>query len=111
MSKLFAIRTLSAVLVAASALTLAANASAQTSDEPTSVTVSYADLDLGHAAGARVLLQRIRSASTRACGGQPDLREVQQVTDFVKCREKATRAAIAEVDSPILTAVASRQDV
>jgi UrcA family protein len=104
----FSFRTIGLAFAAASTLAAAAPALAQSDPAPISITVRYADLDVGHEAGARTLLQRIRAASVRACGGQPDLRLLDRRADFDQCRASAIGAAIGKVDSPVLTAMAAQ---
>ena len=66
--------------------------------------VKYADLDLGHRAGADVLFARIKSAARRVCepvaASEPFLfaRALQQ-----SCMDKAIADAVADVGSPLLT--------
>jgi UrcA family protein len=107
MSKLFNIKALG--LVVASAVAVAAPASAQSALQPVGIQVRYADLDIGHVAGAQILLHRIQVAAANACGGAPDLRELQQRADFDHCRNAAVGAAIARVGSPMLAAVAAHE--
>jgi UrcA family protein len=104
MTSLTTARALSALIVAASAVALPA--AAQSVDEPVSVTVSYADLDIGHQAGAATLLHRLQTAAVQACGGAPDIRVLGEVAAFDKCRRAAVSRAVAEVHSPMLTALA-----
>lgn len=95
-------------LAAAAALSCAAPVLAQTSDPVPSVRVKYADLDLGARAGASVLLSRIEAAARTACGGAPDIRQLDRVARFEACRRSAVARAVAAVDSPLLTALAHR---
>ncbi len=105
-----------ALAFAASACLLGASARA----EPTSVkevvvrpsggevrtqseTVSYADLDLGHDAGARALLARISSAAKRVCGPAPETHE--SPAPFKKCVDRAVEHAVSEVDRPTVNAL------
>ncbi len=95
-------------LAAAAALSCAAPALAQTSDTLPSVAVKYGDLDLGSPAGAQRLLKRIEAAANTACGGAPDIRQLNQWTNFEACRKSAIARAVVAVDSPMLTATAHR---
>ena len=108
MTRVFSIRALSAILAATSVLTGAAPVSAQSADAAPNVAVRYADLDVSHVTGAKVLLQRIKTAAIRACGGAPDLREFQRRADFDQCRKSAVASAVARVNAPVLTAMAGR---
>src|SRR5262249_8033915 len=98
-------RALSALFLAASAI--ATPAVAASLEEPVNITGSYPDLDISHPAGAAVLLHRIEAAATKACGGQPDVRVLAEVSHFDKCRSAALSKAVAEINSPMLTAAAN----
>ena len=41
-----------------------------------------------------------------ACGGEPGVRELQQHAAFDQCRKSAVGDAVAQVNSPVLTAMA-----
>ena len=101
--------TLSLALAAAAAIgapAMAEPSGVRPLDEPSRVAVSYADLNLGQAAGAAILLRRIRDAATIACGGPPDIRMTEDRIAFDQCAHAAVAAAVARVDSPMLTAIA-----
>ena len=66
-------------------------------------TVSYADLDLGHEAGARALLARIKSAAKRVCGTAPDARDTDP--SYRKCVDRALDRAVTEVNRPAVNAL------
>jgi UrcA family protein len=93
-------------LAAAATLSCAAPVLAQTSDTVPSVTVKYSDLNIGSRAGAQVLLKRIEAAAKTACGGAPDIRQLDQLASFEACRTSALARAVVAVDSPMLTAMA-----
>jgi UrcA family protein len=93
-------------LAAAAALSCATPVLAQTSDTVPSVAVKYGDLDAGSPAGAQVLLKRIGAAANTACGGAPDIRDLDRWAAFEACRRSAVARAVAAVDSPMLTAIA-----
>lgn len=97
-------RVVATMVLTASAV--AAPAMAQSAGEPIGITVRYSDLDLGHAAGAAVLMRRLRTAAELACGGAPDLRELGQMAAFERCRDDAVNQAVAKVNAPLLTAAA-----
>ena len=65
--------------------------------------VSYADLDLGHQAGARALLQRINGAAKLVCGPEPVFRENPQ--PYKACTQQAVYQAVADVDNPKVSAL------
>ncbi len=93
-------------LAAAAMLSYAAPALAQTSDSVPSVSVKYSDLDLGSRAGAQILLKRIAAAANTVCGGEPDIRRLDQLSAFEACRRSAVSRAVVALDSPMLTAMA-----
>jgi UrcA family protein len=93
-------------LAAAATLSCAIPAVAQTSDTVPSVTVKYGDLNIGSRAGAQVLLKRIDAAANIACGGEPDIRELNRVASFETCRRSAVARAVVAANSPMLTAMA-----
>jgi len=103
MTKFFSPLALSLSLAAAYTSTTAVQAQAQA--DPISVVVQYADLDISRTVGAKVLFDRIKFASIRACGGQPDARQSRENADFDQCRREAIREAVARVNSPMLTAL------
>ena len=95
-------------LAAAAALACATPALAQTSDTVPSVAVKYADLNIGSRSGVQMLLKRIEAAANTACGGAPDIRQLNQLASFEACRRSAVARAVVAVDSPMLTATAHR---
>jgi UrcA family protein len=66
--------------------------------------VSYADLDISSAAGAKVLYSRIVAAAHQVCAlsGYKDLGAMQRVNG---CVDRAINHAVKEVDSPALSAL------
>ena len=95
-----------AAMLSCAAPVLAQTSLAQTSDTVPGATVKYGDLNVGSPAGAHVLLRRIEAAATTACGGAPDIRQLNQLASFEACRRFAVARAVAAVDSPMLTAMA-----
>ena len=93
-------------LAAAATLSCAAPALAQISDTVPSVSVKYGDLNIGSRAGAQALLKRIEAAANTACGGAPDIRQLNQLASFEACRRSAVARAVVAVDLPMLTAMA-----
>lgn len=73
-------------------------------DEVPSVVVSYRDLDLSTAEGARTLYKRISAAANKVCppddGGQPLLRARNRA-----CREAAIDRAVHAVNNAQLAAL------
>lgn len=72
------------------------------------VVVSYADLDLSREAGAEAMLHRITTAAREACGVAPDIREMQQRSDYDACVHQATSNAIDNLHAPLVAALAGR---
>jgi UrcA family protein len=106
MTRSMTAQALAALILAGSAIAIPA--AAQPGDQPISITVSYADLEIGHPAGANVLLQRLQAAAVEACGGLPDVRLLAQVAAFERCRREALSRAVAQINSPMLNAAATR---
>lgn len=67
--------------------------------------VSYGDLDVAHEQGAQALVERIRLAATRVCGGRPDNRDLGAWMRYHSCTHKAADDAVARVGSPLVSAV------
>lgn len=80
---LFALAAFSAVAVTATSA----------SAEPTSIAVSYADLDLSTPAGMKQLEGRIESASQRICG-QVEVRRISDGIDYGRCVQQ-THAVVS----------------
>ena len=77
---------------------------AQSADD--GVTVSYADLNVATAAGAKTLLHRIQHAADRFCGVQGVIPLDQQSTYDV-CVKDAVDTTVARLNVPALTATNS----
>ena len=95
-------------LAAAAALFCAAPVLAQPFDIVPSISVKYGDLNIGSPAGAQVLLKRIEAAANTACGGAPDIRQLNQWSSFERCRRSAVDRAVVSVGSPTMMAMAHR---
>jgi len=100
-----------AMLIAAmlaSALVTAGSAAAQADDPGAARRVSfkYSDLDLGREDGARAMLGRIKSASSRACGGQRDIRLLDQRMIYEKCFNETVARSVTQLNAPLVTAMA-----
>lgn len=68
---------------------------------PPSVVVHFADLDLSHTEGARVLYQRLRGAAETVCAPSDDRNLAGQMR-FKACVKSAISTAVAKVDEPTL---------
>lgn len=97
-------------LAAASALGFAAcgqSAVAQNADT-VSVKVSYADLNTSSPAGARAMLQRIRTAAKAICGTESD-DPLDQLMIYRPCVDGVTNRAVVTLDDPTVTAINNHQ--
>jgi UrcA family protein len=96
-------RTKLTVLLAVLAAGLTQVTLANTTDgQPLSRHVDYSDLNLAQPAGARVLYQRLVTAAGIVC--EPyDGRELVRVTYHTSCVHEAISAAVADINSPLLT--------
>src|SRR4051812_23534477 len=65
--------------------------------------VPHADLDLGTAAGARALLQRIDGAADAVCGGAASAVSKREQESYDECRAIAVAVAVRKMRSPMLT--------
>jgi UrcA family protein len=72
---------------------------------PSTVTVSFAELNLQSPAGIAVLYQRIHSAASQVCSGGWD-RNLAVLTYDAACAKKAQAQAIAQVHIEALSAYA-----
>jgi UrcA family protein len=98
------------IAICAATLAIASAASAQVlhvsdTDTTREVTVKYGDLDLAHAQGAKVLIERVQEASKIACGETPSLANLQQSQSYKACVVHTADQAIASLDSPVVTAM------
>ena len=86
-------------LLATTFVALAATAASATENPviATRITVVYRDLDLTQPTDAVKLYARLRTASTKACGGYTQRDTI--------CYKSALETAVREVRSPLLTAV------
>jgi UrcA family protein len=87
-------------LIALTVLGLAGAASAQT----VSVTVGHADLDLGSAAGANVMLARIHNAARQICGESPNASDLSRRLQARACISDVSNHAVAQLGAPMVTA-------
>ena len=91
-------RTLAAVCMAS----VCALASAGSPDQSLQRTVSFADLDINHPAGAAVLYQRIRAAAREVC--RPTSERDLAVAELTRsCVQDAIARAVTEVNAPKLS--------
>lgn len=79
--------------------------SANAQAETVSVKVDYRDLDTTGAAGAKVLLQRIRRAAKQACGPEEGLSPEVWRYEYLPCVDQSTDTAVAGLNNPIVAAL------
>ena len=72
-------------------------------DEPAAIRVGYGDLDLATGAGAHTLYERIAGAARTVCGFEGTGLVEQSLWN--RCYRGAIAGAIAQVNSPLLSAV------
>ena len=84
-------------------------AAAPTQFETERVTVSYADLNIHSAAGARVLYSRLKAASESVCHVESyrELGSLSRVADAENCFDETLDEAVAEIDSAALKRIHS----
>jgi UrcA family protein len=71
-------------------------------------TVSYGDLDISTQSGAKTLLARIQKAAKHACIDYPRS-SMDSKANFDACVSNAVGQAVAALNNPIVTALASGQ--
>jgi UrcA family protein len=78
-------------------------------DDPPSIKVSYAELDLSKPAGAQTLYRRIKKAAQAVCAesfqGSGPVRPFGQK----QCEERAIERAVNEVNRPLLSSLWQKQ--
>jgi len=99
------ITALSACVVMIPALSHAATPAAA----PAAVTVRYADLNLGTAAGNNALYARLVSAARKVCGEVGSIRELDQLAATQACQREAIANAVHSVHSTQLAAVYAKR--
>ena len=96
-------RAFASILLAAASTTLCAAAFAGDADALPQRRVSFADLNLNHPEGVKVLYSRLRSAARAVCSTSStmpyDLRGQSR-----KCAEVAMQDAVAQINNSNLTA-------
>jgi UrcA family protein len=73
--------------------------------DPPTMTVRYADLDLTKPAGAKALYVRVTQAARDVCSPL-DGRDVARASRYKACVQKSTSDAVTKIDRPQLTAYA-----
>ena len=86
-------------------LTATSPALASASEQPPSVTVSHADLDLANNAGRATLERRVASAIKRVCGEHPAPTLLYEHRRVRKCRTESSEQARREIDLSVAAAL------
>jgi UrcA family protein len=97
-------RTFTSLFAAAALFASIPAASAGPVTQTSSVAVSYADLDLTRAEGAKAMSGRIERAADRVCG-TPVKAPLVLRRSIMACRKQAIATAVASIDAPLLTAL------
>ncbi len=74
------------------------------------VVVHYADLDVTRPEGAKALLDRMRYASRKACGGQPDFLNFTAARAFKACMQDTMDRAVASLGNPLVASLYGAAD-
>jgi UrcA family protein len=82
--------------LAAAALAGGLAAPAVAADEPVSVTVAFADLDVADPAGADALTLRIGAAVDKVCA-RPDMRNLKAMVAWEECKSAALAGAMEQL--------------
>lgn len=78
-------------------------------EQPASMTVSYADLDLHNPDGLSTLYQRIVTAATIVCGGDSGRTSLSELSEFRRCSSHSIRYAVISVGNDDLSALHVRK--
>jgi UrcA family protein len=78
-------------------------ANAAPPQDPPTVIVRFADLDLSHNQGVTVLYQRLKGAAETVCASQ-NSRDIGSQMRYKMCWQSTLGTAVAKVDRPALTA-------
>lgn len=100
-----------AAMIAAAVGPGAATAFAASPDDPVSIKVSIADLNMASEAGAKEALARIQYAANQACGGDTSDQSLGEQMQFRACAKQAVQRAVTAVNQPALTAVSQGRHV
>ena len=104
-------RRLTASLLAIASFAVAAPAFAQSDStgDIQSAKIFYSPASLSTKEGATVMWSRIQHTAVTVCGGQPDVRLLDQRAAFDKCRRETIARAVGALDAPMVTAMANHQ--
>ena len=97
------------LISAAAALFFAIPASPAADADPlrpqVSVEVAYGDLDLSSSAGARTMINRLRSATRKICGDEPAPLQIAMILRYKSCFGTTMSQAVASLDHPVVSAI------
>jgi UrcA family protein len=99
------------IAVASFALSVGTIARADSTPEFRSVTVKYADVNTANDEGAALLYQRLASAAKSVCRDFEPGRRLELMAQYKSCVHNAISNAVADVDSPAVTAYAAQRGV
>jgi UrcA family protein len=99
------------VAVATVATSIFTLARADTTSDPRSETVQFADLDTSSVPGAAVLYQRIKHAAENVCRDREPGRSLALMPLYHNCVHVALGNAVAEINRPAVTAYAAARGV
>ena len=99
------------VAVATFATSIFTIARADTTSDPRSETVQFADLDTSNVPGAAVLYQRIKHAAENVCRDRAPGRVLALQRLYANCVHVALTNAVAEINRPAVTAYAAARGV
>ena len=99
------------VAVATFATSIFTMAQADTTSDPRSEKVQFADLDTTNAHGAAVLYQRIKNAAENVCRDLQPGRSLALLRPYANCVHVALSNAVADINRPAVTDYAAAHGV
>lgn len=90
-------------LAAAATLALTTPAAAETSGERFQTRISFSDLDLSSAAGADVMINRLRRAADSTCGAHMGRTSLYEHRRIAACSSAFVQKGVVRLDSPVVT--------
>lgn len=89
-------------LAAAAMFALAGPAAAESPGERFQTRISYAGLDLSDAAGADVMLDRLRSAADRTCGARTGRMSLSEHRRIAACSSAFVQKGVVRLENPVV---------
>ena len=104
-------RRLTASLLAIASFAVAAPAVAQIefTGDVLIARIPYSPASLSTKEGAAAMWSKIQHTAVAVCGGQPDIRLLDQRDAFAKCRREAMARAVGALNAPMVTAMANHE--